>query len=423
MLRQPVTAILAWSVLFVLLNNSSIFSQSNWPRFRGANGAGLVDGADLLSDISDDEYRWKVNLAGVGSSSPVIWGQHLFVTSCEPSSGKLTLECLDALSGKVRWSKFFKHEVYRVHGRNNFASSTPAVDKNHICLTYADPEHTMLVALDHDGNQKWQRDFGTWTSQHGFAASPMVYEDKVIVFNSQQSDRLKPGQKSGGSHVIAVDCETGEDAWSSSLTSTRACYAVPSIFKGKNGTEQLVSCNTGDGFFSLNPETGKQNWATLPFRMRTVASTLTADGLIIGSNGSGGGGNYLVAIRPGNEPNSVPEKVYELKKANYVPTPIAVNGKLYLFSDKGIGKCVELQTGAPIWEERIAKGFSGSPIATLSHIYIMDEVGNLLVLGTGNQFEQICKHSLGESTRATPAVAGNRLYLRTDSHLICVGDK
>ena len=174
MLRQPVTAILAWSVLFVLLNNSLIFSQSNWPRFRGPNGGGLVGGAQLPEDISDAEYHWKVKLAGIGSSSPVIWGQHLFVTSCDPSSGKLTLECLDALSGKVRWSKVFKQGVYRVHGRNNFASSTPAVDENHIYLTYADPDHTMLVALDHDGNQKWQRDFGTWTSQHGFAASPMV---------------------------------------------------------------------------------------------------------------------------------------------------------------------------------------------------------------------------------------------------------
>lgn len=423
MLRQPIRVILACSVLFVLLNNSLSFSQSNWPRFRGPNGSGLVEETKLPEDISEAEYHWKVKLAGIGSSSPVIWGKHLFVTSCDPSSGNLTLECLDAFSGKVRWSKVFQQGVYRVHGRNNFASSTPAVDENHIYLTYADPDHTMLVALDHDGNQKWQRDFGTWTSQHGFAASPMVYGDKVIVFNSQQSQRLKPDQSPGGSHMIAVKGETGENAWSSSLTSTRACYAIPSIYRDENGVEQLVSCNTGDGFFSLDPETGEQNWATLPFRMRTVASTLTAGGLIIGSNGSGGGGNYLVAIRPGKDLKTVPEKVYEISKANYVPTPIAVGGKLYLFSDKGIGQCVELQTGKPIWEKRMAKGFSGSPIATSSNIYIMDESGNLLVIGLGSQYEEICKHSLGESTRATPAVAGDRLYLRTDSHLICVGNK
>ena len=100
MLRQPVKAILAWSVLFVLLNNSLIFSQSNWPRFRGPNGAGLVEGVKLPSDISDNEYCWKVKLAGIGSSSPVIWEQHLFITSCDPESGKLTLECLDAYVGQ-----------------------------------------------------------------------------------------------------------------------------------------------------------------------------------------------------------------------------------------------------------------------------------------------------------------------------------
>ncbi len=399
-------------------------AQDNWSRFHGPNGTGLAEQADLPSDISDDNYIWKIKLAGLGASSPVIWGDQLFVTSCDPNSGRLTLQCFDAVTGKERWQTNFQQEVYRLHGRNNFASSTPAVDQDHVYVTYADPNHTMLVAVDHDGNKKWERDFGTWVSQHGFGVSPMVYQDKVIFFNSQQAEQLEPGQSPGKSRVIAVSCQDGSDIWEAPLTPTRSCYALPGIYRDVHGKEQLITCNTGDGFFSLDPQTGNRNWATLPFKMRTVASTLIVDDLVIGSNGSGGGGgNYLVAIRPDKNGVNPPEKVYQVPRANYVPSPVAVKGKLFMFGDKGIAQCVDLQTGKQLWEKRVATGFSGSPIATSDHVYVMDEPGNLLVIAVADKYQEVCKHSLGETTRSTPAVANNRLYLRTDSHLICVGNK
>jgi outer membrane protein assembly factor BamB len=409
----------------VSLNNlCELKAQQNWTRFHGPNGTGLAEQAELPSDISEENYLWKIKLAGLGASAPVIWDDQLFVTSCNPNSGKLTLQCFDAVTGEKRWDTNFQQAVYRVHGRNNFAASTPAVDKDHIYVTYADPDHTMLVAVDHDGNKKWDRDFGTWVSQHGFGVSPMIYKDKVIFFNSQQAQRMKPGQTPGKSRVIAVSCKDGSDIWEASLTPTRSCYAMPSVYRDAKGKEQLISCNTGDGFFSLDPETGEQNWATLPFQLRTVASTLIVDGLIIGSNGSGGGGgNYLIAIRPDENGVDPPEKVYEVRRANYVPTPVAVDGKLFMFGDKGIVQCLDLQTGKQLWQERVAKGFSGSPIATSDHVYVMDEDGNLLVIAVADEYQEVCKHSLGESTRSTPAVAKNRMYLRTDSHLICVGNK
>lgn len=409
----------------VTLNNQlELKAQENWSRFHGPNGTGLAEQANLPVDISEENYRWKIKLAGMGASSPVIWNEQLFVTSCDPNSGKLTLQCFDAVTGNERWQTNFQQEVYRVHSRNNFAASTPAVDKDHVYVTYADPNHTMLVAVDHNGKKKWERDFGTWVSQHGFGVSPMVCQDKVIFFNSQQAQNLKSGQSPGSSRVIAVSCKDGSDVWEAPLTPTRSCYAVPSVYRDAQGKEQLVSCNTGEGFFSLDPETGNRNWTTLPFNLRTVASTLIVDGLIIGSNGSGGGGgNYLVAIRPDKNGVNPPEKVYQVQRANYVPTPVAVDGKLFMFGDKGIAHCIDLQTGKQIWQERVAKGFSGSPIATSEHIYVMDESGNLLVIAVADKYEEVCKHSLGESSRSTPAVANDRIYLRTDSHLICVGNE
>ena len=397
--------------------------QENWTRFRGPNGTGLAEQAEIPAKITEANYLWKADLAGVGSSSPVIWGEKLFITSCDPKSAELTLQCLNAKTGVEIWQTKYQSKPYRVHSRNSFASGTPAVDKDHVYIAYANPEHTMLIAVDHDGQQKWERDFGNWVSQHGFGASPMVYKDKVIFFNSQQAQRVRPGTVPGKSRVIAVSCKDGSDVWTAPLTATRTCYAVPGVYQNDKGEDQLVSCNTGDGFFSLDPETGKRNWATLPFRMRTVASTLIADGLIIGSNGSGGGGIYLVAIRPDSQGDQSPEKAYEIQRANYVPSPVAVDGKLFLFTDKGIAQCVDLQTGEMHWQKRLAKGFSGSPVATASHVYVMDEDGNLYVIAVSAEYQLVSKHPLGESTRATPAIADNRMYLRTDSRLICVGNQ
>ena len=412
---------LVLSLVVYLSGSTCLFAQENWTRFRGPNGTGLALDADLPTKLSEENYLWKKKLAGEGSSSPVTWGEKLFITSCDPKSAELTVQCLNAKTGDEHWKKSFQSTAYRIHKWNSFASSTPAVDENNLYITYADPEHTMLVALDHDGNIVWERDFGTWQSSHGFSASPMVHKDKVILFNSQQAQRLKPDQQPGKSRLIAVNRKDGSDAWETPLTTTRTCYSVPSLYVDDGGNEHIVSCNTGDGFFSIDPANGSKNWSLEPFKMRTVAAPLIADGLILGSNGSGGGGNYLVAIRPDKTGKNAPEKVYEIQKANYVPSPVAIDGKLFLFTDKGIGRCFELQTGKLLWEERITSAFSGSPIATAKNIFVMDPDGEIFILEVSDKYKLVSKHDLGEESRATPAVANNRMFLRTKSHLICVG--
>ena len=397
-------------------------AQDNWSRFHGPNGTGLAMEADLPGQISEEDFLWSIDLAGTGSSSPVVWGERLFVNSTDSKTGKLTIECFNSKTGKKIWAQSFDSEAYKIHNRNSFASSTPAVDKDHVYLAYANPDQTVVRALTHDGEKKWNRDFGTWVSSHGFGASLMTYQDKLVFFNSQQAQKLPEGATPGTSTMIAISCLDGSDVWKTPRTPARCSYCLPGIYTDKTGKDQLIGCNTNEGIFSLDPETGTENWSTVPFRMRTVASTLIADGLIIGSCGSGGGGNYLVAIRP-DEKGAEPEKAYQLQKSNYVPSPIAVDGKLFLFTDKGIGRCVDLQTGDLHWQERVAKGFSGSPVATKSHIYVMDQLGKLYVIAADSKYKLVSSLSLGEDTRSTPAIAGDRLYLRTQSRLICVGKK
>ncbi len=392
-------------------------SAQNWERFRGPNGSGLVPDAQLPTHWTEDDYQWKVKLAGSGTSSPAVWGDKVFVLSAN-SKAVLFLQCLNLESGEQIWKKQIESKEYQIHNQNRFASSSPAVDADHVYITFADPEHTMLLAFDHEGNEIWQRDFGRWVSQHGFGASPMVYGDLVIFCNSQQVERLRGGQEPGKSEVIAVNRTSGEDVWRAPLTATRTCYSMLCVYEVEGQPAQLIGTNTGDGFYSIDPETGERNWATAAFKMRTVASTFTAGDLIFGSNGSGGGGNYLVAARPGKDGA---EEVFRINRnANYVPSPIAVGDLLFLFGDKGVVSCFDLNTGSQHWRARMGSGYSGSPVANSTHLYCMDQDGIVHVLEATNKYNRVSSNELGEASRATPAIVGNRMLFRTDNHLIAL---
>ncbi len=408
--------------LFVLCLIGSVFlpvaSADDWPRFRGPNGMGHAVETGLPLTWTEEDYRWKKELAGSGSSAPVIWGNRLFVTSCDADTAEFFVQCLDVATGKQLWRNRYSSQPYRLHRRNSYASSTPVVDEDHLYIAYASPDHTYLVALNHQGKEVWRRDFGRWVSMHGFGASPMVYGDKVVLINSQQSDRLPPDVEPGRSRAIAVDRLTGQDVWTTQLGTTTANYSVPCVFS-QDGQDQLIACSTAEGFFSLDPDTGAFNWKTPAFRMRTVASPVLEGNLLLGSTGSGGGGNYLVAARIGDQGV---EKVYEVTQAaNYVPSPIVCNGFVFLFSDKGIASCVKAESGEVQWKKRIAKGFSGSPVAAAGHIYVMDEAGNVVVLAATADFVEPNIHPLGETSRSTPAIANGHLYFRTDTQLFCLG--
>lgn len=407
-------------IAYVAFVSNNAFGQSDWSRFRGPNGTGLVLDAALPTQWQ--QTLWDVKLAGVGSSSPVAWGDQLFVTSCDMQTAAVTLECLNAEDGTRLWSQTFESFPYHLHDRNFYAASTPTVGANQVYVAWANPDHTMLVALDHEGKEVWRRDFGRWISSHGFGMSPILCDEKVILCNSQTAERLPPGVEPGQSRMIAVNRDTGDDVWSTRLTTRRVCYGVPCLFDDAGGKRQIVGCNTGDGFYSVDPDNGVMNWTFKPFKQRVVASMLVAGRMLIGGCGSGGGGNYVVAIKPDEMDDAGrPKEAYLIRQANYVPSPIAVGDNLFLFTDKGVVKCVDLETGKLNWQERVSSGFSGSPVATAQYVYCLDEDGNVFVIAASDKYELISKTELGEPSRATPMIFGNRIYFRTDSQLFCVG--
>ena len=408
-------------LLSVAISSEKLEAQANWTRFRGPNGTGLVADANLPAQW--EKPLWEVTLAGTGSSSPVAWEDRVFVTSCDDKTAKISLECLSLKDGHRLWLKTFDAEPYPLHRLNSYATSTPAVDQQHVYLLVVDTSKTQLIALDHAGTEVWRRNFGSFSSSHGFGTSPMVHDGLVVFSQSQSAEQLPPGQPVGQSQLIAVDAMTGKDAWKTDLTTRRVCYGVPSVWKNKQGQQQLVNCNTGDGFYAVAPKTGELLWSELPFKMRVVACPLVVDDMLIGSCGSGGGGNYLVAFRPDEKPaGGTTKPVYQVRKSNYVPCPIAVNGLLFVFSDKGVGQCVDVKTGQKYWQQRMASGFSSSPVADKNHVYAVDEDGVVHVIKAAKSFEETSEFKLGEPSQATPMIMDGRLFFRTRSKLICVGN-
>ncbi len=409
------------------------FPSSNageWTRFRGPNGTGVGSGDSIPVEFTEADFNFKAKLpGGSGCSSPVVWDDKVFVLSANADDATRYVCCFDANSGDEVWQKEFKSEPHHLHTRSSYASCTPAVDEERVYVAWSTPKETLFKAFNHDGSEAWTQDLGTWQSQHGFGASPIVYKDMVILHNSQQGEKLDEGQQPGKSFMMAFDRKTGEEKWRTELVSKNVCYSVPFIHQSEDGgTDELICCGTGNGIYSLDPMTGKQNWAVNDglFKMRTVGSPIEAGGLIFGSNGSGAySSNYIVAVQPG----SSAKLAYKLAnsgrfKAPYVPGLIADGDLVYCLYDRGYASCLNAKTGDVLWIERTNAAFSGSPVRIDDRIYCIDEEGVVWVIAASpNSYKLLAKNDLGEESRATPAVANGRMYLRTNSHLISVGGK
>ena len=224
-------------VLVIALSSSrpAVSDAQEWTRFRGPNGTGVSDATSIPTEWTPADYQWQVKLPGIGHSSPVVWGDRVFLMSASPEDATRFVLGIDARNGKILWQREYGSTTHHLHTRNSFASSTPAVDKDRLYVAWSTPEKVTLHALDHDGEPIWIRDLGPWVSQHGFGTSPIVYEDLVIMTNSQQTEQLDPGQRPGKSQVMAFDRETGEVRWSTPRTTTVASYATPCIYRPARG--------------------------------------------------------------------------------------------------------------------------------------------------------------------------------------------
>jgi outer membrane protein assembly factor BamB len=387
-----------------------------WTRFRGPNGSGISHAKTIPTKWADADFNWRIELPGVGHSSPVLWGEKIFLTSCDEKAGKYFILCLDTEKGRVLWQKESSITPYPKNRANAFASSTPTVDAERVYVCQTDHAHNLLLAFDHRGEKVWERDLGTFAAQHGAGVSPMLYEDMVIL----------PNEQDGASFLLAVEARTGQTRWQTPRKTVEAAYSTPCVYQPKNGPPSLIFNGHAHGISAIAPDTGKVLWEFAEaFDKRSVSSPVLAGDCLIGSCGSGGGGNYVVAVRPGDPAkNKPPERAYEIRKsAPYVPTSICVGGLLFLWSETSIVTCVQAGTGEVKWQERAGRDFFSSPVCVDDRLFCVSKSGEVVVIPATGRFEVLARNTLGELTHSTPAVAGGRMYIHTSQHLVSVGGK
>ncbi len=388
-----------------------------WTRFRGPNGAGIGQ-ADIPGEWSEKDYNWRVELPGIGHSCPVFWGNKIFLTSAFEDTCTRIVLCLDAADGKLLWRREFTSTVHTKHKMNSYASCTPAVDAERVYVAWTAPEEYTLMALDHDGNDVWQRNLGPFVSQHSGGTSPVIYEDMVILGNEQGDEAAN-----GISFLIAVDRRTGETRWQRARQTEQVAYSTPCVFSQPGKPDELIFNSGAHGVTSIDPQTGNVNWEIDVLNKRSVSSPVLAAGLIFATCGSGGGGNYVVAVKPGSK-SVQPEIAYRVDDAApYVPTVVAQGNRIFLWSDAGVVSCLEASSNKQIWKKRVGGNYSGSPIIVGDKLVCMSMDGTAVVLAASDEYELLGKNPLGEESRSTPSVCDGRLYLRTYSHLISLGGK
>ncbi len=389
-----------------------------WTRFRGPNGSGVSAATTIPTRWTEKDYNWNVKLPGVGHSSPVVWGDRIFVTSADEENGKRIVICLKAADGSKLWQQEFAGERHGKHKDNSFASATPVVDAKRLYLTWATPREYIVQALDHAGKELWSIDLGPYKSGHGFGSSPILHEDILIVPNDQD----------GKSGLAALEAATGKVRWKIARQS-KASYATPCIWQQKGRPAELIVTSYELGITGINPETGKTNWDADVFSKSHVESPIgspivTGD-LVLGTCGWLGVKKEVIAVRPGQrEPSDKPEVVYRIDRAApLVLTPLAKDDLLFLWSDEGFVSCADVATGQIHWRERVPGTYYGSPVWVGKHLYCMSRDGDMVILAAAKMFEVVARCPLGEGSHSTPAVAEGRMYLRTFSHLISIGGK
>lgn len=403
-----------WLMACVFLISSPLLAQE-WPRFRGPNGGGSGQ-ANLPLQWTEKDFAWKTAIPGGGHSSPIIWGDKIFLTSGDSKTGQRIVLAVQS-DGKIAWSKEFAAKPYGMHLRNSVATGTPAVDADRVYAAFSTPDQFTVIALDHSGKVSWQVDLGRYSSQHGFGSSLVVHEDLLIV----------PNEQDGGGWLHGLDKATGQERWKVKRNSGNATYSTPCVYQRPGGKPELIFTNWKHGITSLEPATGKVNWEVSCFapelKERAVASPVIAGDLILGTCGFVTAQKHFVAIRPGV--TGKPEEVWRIEKqVSYLPTPLVKGNRVFACSELGFASCIDVADGKVIWQERVpGGGYSASPICVGDRLYCVSNEGEVLVLAAADQFQVLARNSLGEATQSTPAIGHGRIYFRTKGHLIGIGGR
>ena len=398
-------------VVIVVASLSCQARAGDWPGWRGPKGNGLSDEANLpVKWSAGDGVRWKAELPGKGSGSPIIAGDRVFLTSSDgPRHDQLHFFCLNRRTGRELWHRNFwgTAPTLRHDPKSSMATPTPVTDGQHVWGFFGSGD---LFCLDLDGNLVWCRslaqEYEPFQNRFAMGSSPVLVGDLLIL----QCDHW------GQSYLVGIDKRTGKNAWKTDRAE-HVSWSSPLVID-VNGHAELVASATFQ-VKGYDPLTGRELWAASGMTRECIPTAVAGDGLIFAVSGMKG---ETLAIRTGGRGDVTESHVVwrNSRNAPFVPSAIVLDDLYYLVDDKGIAACFEAASGKLVWQQRLGGAFSASPIAADGKIYFVDEEGTTTVLKPGRKFEVLSKNRLDDPTFASPAVAHGDLFIRTDRFLVCI---
>jgi len=408
-----------------LLISVAAVHAENWPQFRGPTHQGLSAERSIPSHWSStSNVLWKTAIPGESWSSPIVWGDRVFVTTATENGQSCRILSLDRKSGKVLWDKeVFRQQPRHKQARNTFATPTPATDGKRVYACFGDGS---FAALDFEGGVVWtNRDYAFY-GEHGLGSSPILYRDLLIMArdgSSEGEDKKLGWQKPWDqSYVVALDTRTGRERWKGRRGLSRISHGVPNTWEHDGRTE--VISEAGDVLQGFDVNTGKRLWSSEVIGEGKVPSVVLGNGLAF-TSGGWGGKETIKAFRLGGQGDlKEASLVWEQKKGMpKVPSMIYVKPHLFAISDGGVATCMKADSGELLWQERVGGNFSASPVSAEGRIYFLGDNGETTVIEAGPEFKVVAKNPLGEKVQASMAVSAGCLFIRTASNLYCIGEK
>ena len=426
-------------------------SAQNWPQFRGPGAAGVAEtgGAPVIFDAAKaSNMRWKTAIPGLGHSSPVAWGNKIFVTTAISSNPKpetrfglygdvapvkddpkhtWKIYALDSQTGKILWEQTASEGVPKVkrHPKSTHADSTPATDGKYLVALFGSEG---LFCFDLKGKLLWKTDLGVLDSgwfydadyqwEHG--SSPIIYKNLVIV----QADVQEK------SFIAAYDLKTGKQIWKT-MRDEISSWGTPTVYEGKTRAELIT--NGSKAIRGYDPLTGRELWKLTPNSEITTPTPFVAHDLIYVTSGYAPiqpiyairpGANGDISLKDGKDSNDFIAWSKQ-RGGPYMPTPVVYGDYLYTCSNQGVFTAYNAKTGERIYQERLGgKGgaFTASPVASDNKIYLSSEDGDVFVVKAGPKYELLATNPVGEVMMATPALNSGLLIVRGVNHLFAFGE-
>jgi outer membrane protein assembly factor BamB len=427
-------------------------ASGSWPSFRGTQAAGVADGQalpDTWSPKSGEHVRWRTPIPGLAHSSPIVWGDRVFVTSAvsgdpqatfrpglygdgdasaDRSSQRWMLYALDAQNGKIVWERVAFEGPPRElrHIKSTYASATPVTDGRLVVASFGSQG---VYAYGVDGTPLWKADLGRLdlgaydvpSFEWGTASSPIIWNDLVILQCDTQAD----------SFLVALDAATGKVAWKTERDELPS-WGTPTVATTSKGIELVT--NAANFVRGYDPRTGKELWRLGRSSKITAPTPIAAGDLFVVASGRAperpifvvkAGARGDLTLNEG-QTSSTAVTWTRTGRGSYMPTPLAYQGVLYVLGNNGVLDAYDLQTGDEIYRQRlpvVGSGFSASPVAADGKIYLSNEDGEILVVQAGRTFKHLATNSMGELLMATPALSKGTMFVRSSTSVSAISGK